>query len=894
MTLLASQFTIITYGGSTGLYYVFNALASLFNGNGLGFLGLLITLFTTISLIYYFVLASIKVKPMMLITNFLFPVLFLGIVVISPKCTVHIEDALGHERGQVIDNVPAIFAMVVEPISTLSYKITKGLESVMHTVDDSIYQSTGMIYGADQALDWRKYKIGNKKLEEELKAISRHCIFYDLALGRYSIDQLKSTDNIWNFLENNSSKVLEVKSDGADGRVSRSCRDAIKCLGEEYKTETKRFDGVDFAKHLPLYYNYLAKAHKSQQDLVGQQVMINFLKENGIGKFLDNKAYLQQRSAFLTTGINFAKAIVPIRSIFEAILYGLFIFVAPFAFLPSGIKYLVNWLSLICWIHLWPPLFVLVNYITMAYAKSQLIGVFPDNAVDLGLSFSMSEGIETFCADAFSIGCYAYTLVPFLAYFILKGSEHAVIGMVSSMISPVQSAAGSAAAENVSGNISLATSNMGNASYGNMTSLQKSLSPSLSQGSISFNDGYARENYSATGQDTMHLAMSDVGASVNIRSEVMNSMNESYQNAQSSVQQTQESYSESVNQHIRNTKDFIDYLSNSNSYTEGLSSREAYDSSTSAKWIMNHVNDFADQHNMSKNEAMDAHLGVSVYGSGSQYRYVASDDHSLRDSLTSSVNNDFQESLQKVMDFSKSSSSSENLDGGSKFSEGVSASYDNMKSHQAMSQKSISDLNQISSAMSSVESKGSSYAMNLQQSFVNWASEKYSDQGGFSKIKSIFSSDSVNDKEMIIKEFSKTYADNFLGSNDRESFFTPSQAFENATISQVNQEIPQANISNESTKQWSTKMRESQDEISSKFTESNLVTYNNLEKERSSLIQMNQSVRDTVSKQQEKTLISKFALGNDYDSTLVKAARLLGDGMIREEEYAGIYDWENP
>ena len=77
----------------------------------------------------------------------------------------------------------------------------------MHTVDDVKYTKTGLIFGSDTALDFRKFQITNPDLKKDLKEFSKQCVLYDLALGRYSLDELKKSTDIWNFLKERTSTL---------------------------------------------------------------------------------------------------------------------------------------------------------------------------------------------------------------------------------------------------------------------------------------------------------------------------------------------------------------------------------------------------------------------------------------------------------------------------------------------------------------------------------------------------------------------------------------------------------------------------------------------------------------------------------------------------------------
>jgi conjugal transfer mating pair stabilization protein TraG len=68
--------------------------------------------------------------------------------------------------------------------------------------------------------------------------------------------------------------------------------------------------------------------------------------------------------------------------------------------------------------------------------------------------------------------------IPFISYGILKQGAAAFVGLAQHLGSAMQSAASGAAAETVSGNISLGNVSMGNQAYQNTSAFQHNTSPS--------------------------------------------------------------------------------------------------------------------------------------------------------------------------------------------------------------------------------------------------------------------------------------------------------------------------------------------------------------------------------------------------------------------------------
>jgi hypothetical protein len=119
------------------------------------------------------------------------------------------------------------------------------------------------------------------------------------------------------------------------------------------------------------------------------------------------------------------------------------------------------------WVHLWPPLYAVVNYIsTMASAKSTVSVLAGIEGQTLGTAASLAS---TVLSDQAVAGLLSIA-VPIMALALVKGGEVAMSGVVSSVMGPAQSAASRAGDSVGQGNIA-----MGSTSWGTHTASMMSL-----------------------------------------------------------------------------------------------------------------------------------------------------------------------------------------------------------------------------------------------------------------------------------------------------------------------------------------------------------------------------------------------------------------------------------
>lgn len=68
-----------------------------------------------------------------------------------------------------------------------------------------------------------------------------------------------------------------------------------------------------------------------------------------------------------------AKSLPMVKTVFEALVYGAFVFVILLSLLPNGHRILFNYFQTIIWLQLWAPLNAILNLIITVTAKSRTL-----------------------------------------------------------------------------------------------------------------------------------------------------------------------------------------------------------------------------------------------------------------------------------------------------------------------------------------------------------------------------------------------------------------------------------------------------------------------------------------------------------------------------------------
>lgn len=795
--------TVVTYGGGEILHSVFDAVAMLIYGKG-GVFQPLIVIGVSCGTVWAVSKAFFTAQADAFLGRFFIPlVAVLGLFTL-PSTSVRIEDKLTN-RSYKVDHIPWALAKVAEAVSTTGDYITRAFETVMHVPNDTSYNATGMIFGAETALDISRYKISNAALEQNLKRFSKQCIFYDLALGKYAINDLKKTTDLWNFLEAHSSKVRMIPytnpSEPQAKMAYLTCQKALQEMRPFFEKERNYHAAQDLVKNLPLTYQALTGLRKSQEELIGQQLMMHVVSgELGSQAFAESRAHAQQKSTYLVLGSLASSSLITMRAVLESLIYAAFIFVIPLSVLPGGFSFLSNWLWLTVWLQLWPPFFAIINYVMQTVAKQKSAAIFQGlSELDKGLSFLTSAGLSNLYEDLYALSGYLAASIPFISWAIIKGGASSFIHLASSMMTPAHAAATSAAGEQASGTYNLASSSFGQMSYGNATGFQRSLAPSLSSGYFSENQGNLSTTY-AGGEAILRQTNSELRWGLSSDDSIVQSFQTSQQSADQFVETSQQHYTESLSAHGRSMSDLSHHLAQSQNYSEGLSQREAYDIQESARFLENKAASLAEQYGITNRESMailcstkqltgflNAVPGGSVVDSilpSGSYDRGTSSEAIANTALNTVQSDEFQTNYQKVFDYAQTNAHTHLNDEGARLVSGVTQSLDEVRSAQEQYQVAKSHSEQTSELASWATQNAYVVRAALNQDMVNWATDKL----GFEQAKQILTSGSQEEIGPLINEFVQSFRNSHEHQIPSGHFQNPKHAYETTQVPSLNRD----------------------------------------------------------------------------------------------------------
>lgn len=745
----APDVEIITYGGGDLLWSLFNAISMLFYGKG-QYSSVIQPLCVITAMIGgTWGVSKCFFQPSIdsLLTKYFLPLLAVPYFLIAPQANVHIIDKLNLEdklngKPLVVAKVPLIFAKIAGITSYWGYVITEAIENVMHTPNDAMYSKTGKIFGAETALDFSRLRLNNATQAQNIHHFTQQCIIYDIALGRYSIDELRKTSNLLPFLADKTSVVRMIPYvDPISKKMDYvTCKEAIGKMNSLFDEEVAYYTKHEMLKSLPIAYQTLVDFKNHAENKISGQmsnaildnksVVKNIVSVNAFNdaaaRFATERARDNQRAVYQTAGSIAGTTLVTMRIIFEALIYASFVLILPLSMIPGGIKFIGNWIFLNVWIQLWPPLYGIINYITMLCAQKYAQSIMGD--ISGGYSLFTSAGFQDLALDTAALGGFLSLSVPVLSFYLLQNLQ-SMAHLSGSLMTPAHSSAITAASELTTGNYSFANTSMGQVSYDNQTSFQQNNAPTLSSGFFTDNYGtyqvkHGREHITVN-QDPSHL-----NTSISTAEAYSNSLQNAKQNAKTMVDGSLESYTQTRGIAERSTADFIQHVASSDIYSNGYSTTETLATQNSANFVVNAAESWGSSHGLSSRDSLEhfASLGldipiISIKGGHSESCSALSDD-ALQEAKNIFESEDFQHHYQQVINSTMNESTNNMTDEGRRFAENFSASTEKLKSSQDQVSIAHSELNQISENLNYVQSHTSSVNTNLNTEFSNWLNDR--------------------------------------------------------------------------------------------------------------------------------------------------------------------------
>lgn len=628
-----STLPVIVYGNGDVFREYFNAIVTCFGTDGYSSLIRISITLALATVVYSYIL---KRDPIVLGKWFMLYYVVMYILFL-PKVSIEIIDRVNQGHVYNVANVPLGLGVLASVTSAVGDELTQITEMNFTMPDDLHYAQTGMVMASRMVIAASQFQITDPAFSKNMQSFMNQCVFYDLLLNKYSVEDLMTSNNIWQFVSLHASPARAFMY---NGQVT-TCQKGIQGLSQDWKVAVNKAMGnysvrlfpnsnnakAQLIKYLPISYGYLTNLSDDSSQLMQQNLMANAI-QNGIvhmgaavnapaalESYAIERAQDQKRLQDRTIGEMAAYWLPLVKNAFEAILLGSFVFIVLLALLPIGPTILKNYVYSLMFLQLWAPLYAVINLMCSYYAQTQSL------ALSRGIgeaSLKSIPGLLQINQDMASLAGYLSLSVPALATGLVFGMNQAFNSLAHYVGGAVQSTAAAGAQEAATGSFSLGNTNFNNHHAFNTAANHVDTNARAFSGMFSAQmEGGSSLSVTPDGSMVMdsRAALSNLGTSINLADSIRSVASQQAEASYNAATNEAKAYSESMSSAMRNFSE----LSTHSGHSTGSGESWSYATNAGVTEAMSNVHRlterFAHDHNLSYSDA--AKTLNAIYESGS-------------------------------------------------------------------------------------------------------------------------------------------------------------------------------------------------------------------------------------------------------------------------------------
>ncbi|MBY0239991.1 MAG: conjugal transfer protein TraG N-terminal domain-containing protein [Burkholderiaceae bacterium] len=421
-------------------------------------------------------------------------------VLFVPKVTVGIVDKTGMSAVTVVGNVPFGLAVFGSLTSTVGNTLTELYEMAMQALPgiaelpaELSYQRNGLMFGNRMIRETSKLVFQNPGFRMDMINFIGNCTMYDLASGDLPPEAFATSDDVWSLMASPNPARFTPVSDSSGAMTVMPCTDAYVNLNGRIPAQLNLLQGILARRMNPTLpgtaaaamiagqiqqayiKNGIADAAADAASIIRQNAMINALNDTSLmaGQKINDPASIllavgraqavaQTNASWINNGKVAEQALPVLRNSIEAITYAIFPIVILLLMLTSGRETMVglkNYVSVLIWIQLWPPLYAILNYMATIYAARDLAAAATVGGGASALSMSTASSIYSGAISGEAVVGWMTMSIPFIAWAALKRMETLGTALMSGVQS-LQGAVAGASAGAAAGNLSMGNTSM--------------------------------------------------------------------------------------------------------------------------------------------------------------------------------------------------------------------------------------------------------------------------------------------------------------------------------------------------------------------------------------------------------------------------------------------------
>lgn len=668
------MFEIITYGGGGLLQAVLNGVAMFFGSSSYIYA---LQIAATLACIGIVVSSAFSGRIPDL--KWMFGIILIYIFLFVPKVDVTITDTVERAPGgmptyRVAANVPMGLAFAASFTSQMKDFFTRTIEVVFSMPNEINYRNGGPLFAQGIMDAGLNAKPKSPNLNISLANFWKDCVFFDIALGFYSMDDLAKADDLAGFLAARTAqnrmyqhvapggaKTFEVcaTSIGSGGALAT---DLQADVGQSSKVATflnnlaNRPDNAartnalltTGAAAMPMALNYFTGMSMTSTQMLTQTTLANSFQDGLVAfasaaeaqevmqGYAAAKAEAERSISFGVMGKIAGRMLPQLNIIAEALIYAVFPIIGLMCMFPGSHKVIMGYIIALAWIALWAPLYAIFHFFSMYFTANAAMGAAQicdaANTCSSHMNMYTMGSMKEAMASSANIAGYFATLVPMVAYMLVSRSGAMMAGTVGRFMDGYSQPVSHAATEAAGGNVSA-----GNVQMGNVGAFQQNTAPSNSSGSLTTNDGGFQTTQSQHGtavqQNISRLAMDSTlsRAAQASTSQAVETATSKMESAATSLAQARAAdFRESVGHGVNG----------GHTVAGGLTTKqgEGFDQKDSLTTMNQRVADFGKKEGWSDKEvaavqaSLSAKLGISAgpVGAGGDVKgsYTTTDEHS--------------------------------------------------------------------------------------------------------------------------------------------------------------------------------------------------------------------------------------------------------------------------
>lgn len=619
------DFEIYTYGGGEFLRLVFNGVAALLASDD--FIG---AIKTALLIGLLALLTQSAFKGTLLNWPSFFISLMAYFVMLVPRADVIVVDRIDETQTAVVENVPIGIAFPASLTNHVGDWLTRAFDSLYSLPDDLTYTRTGMLFGNRLLEAARRFEITDERTNMNMSEFWRQCVFYDILYGKYDMGVLAAQQDLWGYIQANTSPVRAFSYRYADGHTDvLVCQAAAQSGGvldadlDAAVTQARQFYGRTFSPYgddanaIALFsaafetsVQWLTTVSDTAQNLVRQAALTNSLRRGmanwaaavdasaAMQDYALAKAEAERRTTFQTMGDLAARVLPIIRNLFEAFIYAVFPIVMLAMMLPVAAKVAAAYAKALIWIVLWSPLYSILHGAMSYYSRyyGESLGQLPDGTI--AYSLGNVSALGALMADHAALAGYLSLSIPMIAWLFVSLSGAVMATLAQRVMSSYEAPVSKGAAEATSGNMAL-----GNVSFDNTSMWQNNRAPSEAFGSIRETgpDGWTRTITPGGTYSTQPLSNLAVG--VDIQSGIGSALRTQASKEIQSAQAEMASFAENSSATLERMNAINHQMQSSRGYSENQEHADTASLQKSLDSVHAITDRFAQDHGLSREQA---------------------------------------------------------------------------------------------------------------------------------------------------------------------------------------------------------------------------------------------------------------------------------------------------